>query len=922
MEAPEFPTTLSDEVEAALAEVLGEEQDELDLPDFDPVEYINRRFPDEDSLAGLDACTARFEAEIKALEKELHSAVREQALAAAKASQDLSDARGSISDLVGKVADIKAKAEKSEDMVQDICRDIKALDVAKRHLTNTIETLNRVQMLVTSVYRLEAYVEVHEYTDAGRLLEAVQQLFKLFAPYKEVPSMRNLMERVDTVKVELQHLIEEEFEDLTDAGAGEAASLADPEESEASGAVATSLETLRHACGVIDALGGKVLERLIGRLCRKQLNKPYERTFGGADAASLDAVERRYAWFRRQLRDVEARFGRVLPRHWSLPHRLAVAFADKVRADIGGKVLSAFDPPDSAPAEALVRALNKTLQWEKEMTRRFEKEGTIVGEAAEGQAASAGAGAAAGPAEFDESAPLVNEAGEVVDPTSAEGIRLKYKRRQEWKAAAQAREAAEAAKSSKAAWLSSLAGGAGDVAEAESLPALPTLMRRISDVFDPYMGAYVALERGSLDAIVMAAGEEARGVGEGAAAGTSHAGSRDVLMSSAKLFLQIKNATSRCVQLGRAQTLFELYIQFKEALGGYARALESGVPEPVVAKAASALSFGASTPAALPGDTYSIGQGTEGIHALKRLASVINTAEYVGETLPGLEESLRGKVDEAFSEAVSFSDTQDLFFGVAAKATKVLGEALACALDPALLALQGGNWWTLADVGDLSAYVSTVDATLRKLMPPVRQVLRNCPGAFRSFCDKFARAFTARYMGALFNCKRIGEMGAQQLLLDAQGIKSVLLDAPALVGEGDDGDSSGVGGGHSVPTVYKNFVSREMPRIELLLKLVSTPEARFAASIQALWPSATAPELSRIMDLRAMPRRTQSAVLAELRLTGGGGGKAGGENAFVAGMSSMVGGLRDGGSAFAKALGGTGRRDGSGAGGGGGGAAR
>ena len=98
--------------------MLGEEQDELDLPDFDPVEYINRRFPDEDSLAGLDACTARFEAEIKALEKELHSAVRGQALAAAKASQDLSDARGSISDLVGKVADIKAKAEKSEDMVQ------------------------------------------------------------------------------------------------------------------------------------------------------------------------------------------------------------------------------------------------------------------------------------------------------------------------------------------------------------------------------------------------------------------------------------------------------------------------------------------------------------------------------------------------------------------------------------------------------------------------------------------------------------------------------------------------------------------------------------------------------------------------------------------------------------------------------------
>ena len=99
-------------------QVLGTEQDELDLPDFDAVEYINRRFPDEDSLAGLDACIARFEVEIATLDKEVHSAVREQALASARASQDLTDARGSITELVSKIGDIKVKAERSEDMVQ------------------------------------------------------------------------------------------------------------------------------------------------------------------------------------------------------------------------------------------------------------------------------------------------------------------------------------------------------------------------------------------------------------------------------------------------------------------------------------------------------------------------------------------------------------------------------------------------------------------------------------------------------------------------------------------------------------------------------------------------------------------------------------------------------------------------------------
>ena len=52
------------------------------------------------------------------------------------------------------VRDIKTKAEQSEQMVQEICRDIKSLDYAKRHLTQTITALKRLQMLVTAVEQL------------------------------------------------------------------------------------------------------------------------------------------------------------------------------------------------------------------------------------------------------------------------------------------------------------------------------------------------------------------------------------------------------------------------------------------------------------------------------------------------------------------------------------------------------------------------------------------------------------------------------------------------------------------------------------------------------------------------------------------------------------------------------------------------
>lgn len=89
-----------------------------------------------------------------------------------------------------KIKDIKGKAEQSEVMVQEICADIKQLDVAKRHLTTTITSLKRLQMLITAVDRLQDAASRRQYQDAAQLLEAVNQLFTHFDEYDEVPKVR------------------------------------------------------------------------------------------------------------------------------------------------------------------------------------------------------------------------------------------------------------------------------------------------------------------------------------------------------------------------------------------------------------------------------------------------------------------------------------------------------------------------------------------------------------------------------------------------------------------------------------------------------------------------------------------------------------------------------------------------------------
>lgn len=90
-------------------------------------------------------------AQISRVDAEILAAVRQQSTSGSRARQDLTNAKLTIDALFGKIRDIQRKAEQSELMVQEICRDIKKLDYAKKHLTSTITALRRLAMLVTAI---------------------------------------------------------------------------------------------------------------------------------------------------------------------------------------------------------------------------------------------------------------------------------------------------------------------------------------------------------------------------------------------------------------------------------------------------------------------------------------------------------------------------------------------------------------------------------------------------------------------------------------------------------------------------------------------------------------------------------------------------------------------------------------------------
>lgn len=178
-------------------------EDVLDRPEFDAREFINRNFPDEQSLGDIGDFVSRLRVRMKELDDSLSQASQDQSLAAHQALVDLKEAKMATQQLFHKIHDIRGKAEQSEVMVQEICRDIKQLDYAKRHLQTTLTALKRLHMLVNAVDQLEFMSSQRNYREAASLLEAVNQLFSHFDGYTSVGKIVELHKTVRTLQEEL-----------------------------------------------------------------------------------------------------------------------------------------------------------------------------------------------------------------------------------------------------------------------------------------------------------------------------------------------------------------------------------------------------------------------------------------------------------------------------------------------------------------------------------------------------------------------------------------------------------------------------------------------------------------------------------------------------------------------------------------------
>lgn len=121
---------------------------------------------------------------------------------------------------------------------------------------------------------------------------------------------------------------------------------------------------------MVDSLGTSARKQLLAQFVTQQLI-PYDNLFGqGREHFHLDQVERRWSWFKRLLKYIDAKFGHIFPAHWRLPLRLCLEFCERTKMHLI-TLLTEMESSNRTDVHSLLKALQSAIRFEQEMSDRF-----------------------------------------------------------------------------------------------------------------------------------------------------------------------------------------------------------------------------------------------------------------------------------------------------------------------------------------------------------------------------------------------------------------------------------------------------------------------------------------------------------------------------------------------------------------------
>lgn len=359
-------------------------------------------------------------------------------------------------------------------------------------------------------------------------------------------------------------------------------------------------------------------------------------------------------------------------------------------------------------------------------------------------------------------------------------------------------------------------------------------------IFDKYMDVFINAQRKNLDQFLNECSARIRSHEE--------IPKREIsttaipLPSSANLFLLIKKIITESGKLfsGKDQVLAELEAVFASCLRDYAHGcLSAFLPQ-----------IGSSTSSGLLQSLMREETSTKLTLEQQFLCCcILSTADWCAETTMQLQDKIKQRIGK-----LCLTQEVELFYGITNNALAVLVQDAEITCDASLQAMAKTNWSSIEAVGDESPYVSSIQKSLRSIVPQVREYFADRRKYFAHFCLKLTQNFVNKFLGTLFRCKPITVTGAEQLLLDTHALKTFLQSMPSI--------ESLVTA--KPPTAYMETLNKGMTKAEMVLKAVmaeiSNPE-EFVEHYARLLPASDSTELQKVLEMRLIRRSDQLQII-------------------------------------------------------------
>lgn len=356
---------------------------------------------------------------------------------------------------------------------------------------------------------------------------------------------------------------------------------------------------------------------------------------------------------------------------------------------------------------------------------------------------------------------------------------------------------------------------------------IPNIKGSISKCFERFTGPYIAKEEKDLRKAVLS---ELRRDLEKKDKWVVGSEDLNLLGSSMVMFNNIKFLLERGSKISRGKTMMEVQGLIRRVIGEYLSQLQAQI---------------------LKEEMYWKKDENFENKFLLNICVLVNTLDYIKETLSKMNDIVKNLIDEPYSQTVSFSAEEDRSVRIISLSldaqVRLYSKKLDLILEKSMLKKQ---WDKIDNVILSSNYINDIKQVMVWFCGQVRG---NVATVYVLRCFKqIAETTNTRFLGAVYKIRRINEYSVQQLHIDFIELKAQL-------------HKNGVDQHNQlISSIYPSLIDKFLEKTNNVIKLLDIKYELIEDTVRDYLGDITASELNKILALKGIKKSQANAIIIRL----------------------------------------------------------